>query len=74
MCRKEQSYNISDKLTLNTFELQVQPFDVKKNMFSTGMYMHVGDAELITLSQVFIKRKSDVQKDFESHSKSMQLK
>nr|XP_009289391.1 lysosome-associated membrane glycoprotein 2 isoform X2 [Danio rerio] len=36
MCRKEQSYNISDKLTLNTFELQVQPFDVKKNSFSTA--------------------------------------
>nr|XP_055033835.1 lysosome-associated membrane glycoprotein 2 isoform X2 [Misgurnus anguillicaudatus] len=36
MCRKEQSFNISDKLTLNTFELQVQPFGVQKNTFSTA--------------------------------------
>ncbi|KAA0709410.1 Lysosome-associated membrane glycoprotein 2 [Triplophysa tibetana] len=36
MCRKEQTYNISDKLTINTFELQVQPFDVQKNAFSTA--------------------------------------
>ncbi|KAK7141357.1 hypothetical protein R3I93_015493 [Phoxinus phoxinus] len=36
MCRKEQSYNISDKLTVNTFELQVQPFAVQKDMFGTA--------------------------------------
>ncbi|XP_065128026.2 lysosome-associated membrane glycoprotein 2 isoform X2 [Paramisgurnus dabryanus] len=36
MCRKEQSFNISDKLTVNTFELQVQPFGVQKNTFSTA--------------------------------------
>ncbi|XP_077092421.1 lysosome-associated membrane glycoprotein 2 isoform X2 [Siphateles boraxobius] len=36
MCRKEQSYNISDKLTVHTFELQVQPFAVQKNMFGTA--------------------------------------
>lgn len=41
MCRKEQSYNITDKLTVNTFELQVQPFAVQKNMFGTGMYLCV---------------------------------
>uniref|UniRef100_A0A9J8D839 Lysosomal-associated membrane protein 2 n=1 Tax=Cyprinus carpio carpio TaxID=630221 RepID=A0A9J8D839_CYPCA len=35
MCRKEQSYNITDKLTLNTFELQVQPFAVQNNKFNT---------------------------------------
>lgn len=38
MCRKEQTYNISDKLTINTFDLQVQPFAVQKNAFSTGMF------------------------------------
>uniref|UniRef100_A0A671MKX9 Lysosome-associated membrane glycoprotein 2-like n=1 Tax=Sinocyclocheilus anshuiensis TaxID=1608454 RepID=A0A671MKX9_9TELE len=37
MCRKEQSYNITDKLTLNTFELQVQPFAVQNNKFNTGL-------------------------------------
>ncbi|KAK2891150.1 hypothetical protein Q8A67_013793 [Cirrhinus molitorella] len=36
MCKKEQSYNITDKLTLNTFELQVQPFGVQKNKFNTA--------------------------------------
>ncbi|XP_026874350.2 lysosome-associated membrane glycoprotein 2 isoform X2 [Electrophorus electricus] len=36
MCRKEQSYNITDSLTLNTFELQVQPFDVTNDEFSTA--------------------------------------
>ncbi|XP_076877079.1 lysosome-associated membrane glycoprotein 2 isoform X2 [Brachyhypopomus gauderio] len=36
MCRKEQSYNITDKLTLNTFELQVQPFGVIDDKFSTA--------------------------------------
>ncbi|KAG1954552.1 lysosome-associated membrane glycoprotein 2 isoform X2 [Pimephales promelas] len=36
MCRKEQSYNISNRLTVNTFELQVQPFAVQKNMFGTA--------------------------------------
>ncbi|CAM4614364.1 unnamed protein product [Leuciscus chuanchicus] len=36
MCRKEQSYNISGNLTVNTFELQVQPFAVQKNMFGTA--------------------------------------
>uniref|UniRef100_A0A8C2F0V1 Lysosomal-associated membrane protein 2 n=1 Tax=Cyprinus carpio TaxID=7962 RepID=A0A8C2F0V1_CYPCA len=36
MCRKEQSYNITDKLTLNTFELQVQPFAVQNNKFNTA--------------------------------------
>ncbi|XP_016413734.1 lysosome-associated membrane glycoprotein 2-like isoform X1 [Sinocyclocheilus rhinocerous] len=35
MCRKEQSYNITDKLTLNTFQLQVQPFAVQNNKFNT---------------------------------------
>ncbi|XP_043113135.1 lysosome-associated membrane glycoprotein 2 isoform X2 [Puntigrus tetrazona] len=36
MCRKEQSYNITDKLTLNTFDLQVQPFAVQNNKFNTA--------------------------------------
>ncbi|XP_052431292.1 lysosome-associated membrane glycoprotein 2 isoform X4 [Carassius gibelio] len=36
MCKKEQSYNITDKLTLNTFELQVQPFAVQNNKFNAA--------------------------------------
>ncbi|XP_058653909.1 lysosome-associated membrane glycoprotein 2 isoform X1 [Onychostoma macrolepis] len=36
MCRKEQSYNITDKLTLNTFDLQVQPFAIQNNKFNTA--------------------------------------
>ncbi|KAI5105112.1 lysosome-associated membrane glycoprotein 2 isoform X2 [Silurus meridionalis] len=35
MCKKEQSFNISDALILNTFELQVQPFEVMNDQFST---------------------------------------
>uniref|UniRef100_A0A8B9H3W2 Lysosomal-associated membrane protein 2 n=1 Tax=Astyanax mexicanus TaxID=7994 RepID=A0A8B9H3W2_ASTMX len=36
MCRKEQTFNISDDLVMNTFELQVQPFGVTENKFSTA--------------------------------------
>uniref|UniRef100_A0A9J7Z666 Lysosomal-associated membrane protein 2 n=2 Tax=Cyprinus carpio TaxID=7962 RepID=A0A9J7Z666_CYPCA len=36
MCKKEQSYNITDKLTIHTFELQVQPFAVQNNKFNTA--------------------------------------
>lgn len=36
MCKKEQSFNITDTLILNTFELQVQPFGLSNNAFSTG--------------------------------------
>lgn len=46
MCKKEQSYNITDKLILNTFELQVQPFAVENNKFNTGMYSFVMLREL----------------------------
>ncbi|XP_055033837.2 lysosome-associated membrane glycoprotein 2 isoform X3 [Misgurnus anguillicaudatus] len=47
MCRKEQSFNISDKLTLNTFELQVQPFGVQKNTFSTAYECSMDDTSLL---------------------------
>ncbi|XP_027133318.1 lysosome-associated membrane glycoprotein 2 isoform X1 [Larimichthys crocea] len=36
MCNKEQNYTISSTLTLFTFDLQVQPFGVKKGVFSTA--------------------------------------
>ncbi|XP_016099871.1 lysosome-associated membrane glycoprotein 2-like [Sinocyclocheilus grahami] len=59
MCKKEQSYNITDKLTINTFELQVQPFAVQNNKFNTGMYLFVmlkNKAEIIISSEVIIQR------------------
>ncbi|XP_062332963.1 lysosome-associated membrane glycoprotein 2 isoform X2 [Osmerus eperlanus] len=36
MCNKQQSYNITDVLTLDTYELRVQPFEVTKDKFSTA--------------------------------------
>ncbi|XP_056295431.1 lysosome-associated membrane glycoprotein 2 isoform X2 [Pseudoliparis swirei] len=36
MCNKEQNYTITSQLTLYTFDLQVQPFGVKKGVFSTA--------------------------------------
>ncbi|XP_062380198.1 lysosome-associated membrane glycoprotein 2 isoform X1 [Sardina pilchardus] len=35
MCKKEQKDDITSSLTLNTFELQIQPFAVEDNKFST---------------------------------------
>uniref|UniRef100_A0A3Q4HDC9 Lysosomal-associated membrane protein 2 n=1 Tax=Neolamprologus brichardi TaxID=32507 RepID=A0A3Q4HDC9_NEOBR len=36
MCNKEQTFNITDTLSLYTFSLHVQPFGVKKGVFSTA--------------------------------------
>uniref|UniRef100_A0A1A7Y8R8 Lysosomal membrane glycoprotein 2 n=1 Tax=Iconisemion striatum TaxID=60296 RepID=A0A1A7Y8R8_9TELE len=36
MCNKEQNFTISDQLSLFTFNLHVQPFGVKKGVFSTA--------------------------------------
>nr|XP_046262853.1 lysosome-associated membrane glycoprotein 2 isoform X1 [Scatophagus argus] len=36
MCNKEQNHTITSLLTLYTFNLQVQPFEVKKGDFSTA--------------------------------------
>ncbi|XP_036379346.1 lysosome-associated membrane glycoprotein 2-like isoform X2 [Megalops cyprinoides] len=36
MCRKDQTYNITDALALHTLGLQVQPFGVQNNSFSTA--------------------------------------
>ncbi|KAF7707286.1 hypothetical protein HF521_018504 [Silurus meridionalis] len=45
MCKKEQSFNISDALILNTFELQVQPFEVMNDQFSTAEDCKADQAE-----------------------------
>ncbi|XP_026136272.1 lysosome-associated membrane glycoprotein 1-like isoform X2 [Carassius auratus] len=47
MCKKEQSYNITDKLTLNTFELQVQPFAVQNNKFNAAHECSMDDTSLL---------------------------
>uniref|UniRef100_A0A4W5RTV3 Lysosomal-associated membrane protein 2 n=1 Tax=Hucho hucho TaxID=62062 RepID=A0A4W5RTV3_9TELE len=36
MCNKEQTLNVTDTLTLYTFELRVQPFKVNKGEFATA--------------------------------------
>ncbi|KAL2077233.1 hypothetical protein ACEWY4_026737 [Coilia grayii] len=36
MCKKEQSYDITAAVTLHTFDLQVQPFAVEEDKFSTA--------------------------------------
>ncbi|XP_029964226.1 lysosome-associated membrane glycoprotein 2 isoform X2 [Salarias fasciatus] len=36
MCNKEQNFTISEEFHLSTFEVQVQPFGVKKGLFSTA--------------------------------------
>ncbi|XP_061747996.1 lysosome-associated membrane glycoprotein 2-like isoform X2 [Nerophis ophidion] len=36
MCNKEQNYTITRQLSAFTFDLQVQPFGVKKDVFSTA--------------------------------------
>ncbi|XP_042626171.1 lysosome-associated membrane glycoprotein 2 isoform X2 [Cyprinus carpio] len=47
MCKKEQSYNITDKLTIHTFELQVQPFAVQNNKFNTAHECSMDDTSLL---------------------------
>lgn len=42
MCNKEQNDTITGQLTLFTFNLQIQPFGVKKGVFSTGMWFFRG--------------------------------
>nr|XP_046178929.1 lysosome-associated membrane glycoprotein 2 isoform X2 [Oncorhynchus gorbuscha] len=37
MCNKEQTLNVTDTLTLYTFELRVQPFEVNKGEFATAV-------------------------------------
>ncbi|KAI4892879.1 hypothetical protein NFI96_012625 [Prochilodus magdalenae] len=47
MCRKEQTYNVTGTLILNTFELQVQPFEVTDNKFSTAHECSMDDTSLL---------------------------
>lgn len=36
MCRKEETLNIAEGYRIKTFDLRVQPFDVKENKYATG--------------------------------------
>ncbi|XP_029020228.1 lysosome-associated membrane glycoprotein 2 isoform X2 [Betta splendens] len=81
MCNKEQNYTITDELNLYTFNLQVQPFNVQKGVFSTAEDCQ-GDAEsflvpiavgvaltvliLIVVVAYFIGRKRNMATGYES--------
>ncbi|XP_068596233.1 lysosome-associated membrane glycoprotein 2 [Brachionichthys hirsutus] len=47
MCNKEQNYTITGVLTVFTFDLQVQPFGVKKGAFSTAHECSVDDVSIL---------------------------
>ncbi|XP_049608998.1 lysosome-associated membrane glycoprotein 2 isoform X3 [Syngnathus scovelli] len=47
MCNKEQNYTITGKLTIFTFNLQVQPFAVKKGVFSTAHECPLDDTSIL---------------------------
>ncbi|XP_051937064.1 lysosome-associated membrane glycoprotein 2 isoform X1 [Hippocampus zosterae] len=81
MCNKEQNYTITSQLNLFTFNLQVQPFAVKKGVFSTAeecqtdsesflVPVAVGVALLvlilIVLLAYFIGRKRNMASGYES--------
>ncbi|KAJ0049791.1 hypothetical protein NL108_003556, partial [Boleophthalmus pectinirostris] len=47
MCNKEQNYTITKQLTIFTFELQVQPFGVRKDSFSTAQECSLDDTSIL---------------------------
>uniref|UniRef100_A0A3Q0S9R3 Lysosomal-associated membrane protein 2 n=1 Tax=Amphilophus citrinellus TaxID=61819 RepID=A0A3Q0S9R3_AMPCI len=47
MCNKEQTFNISDSLTIYTFSLHVQPFGVQKGVFSTAQECSLDDTSIL---------------------------
>ncbi|KAL6117490.1 lamp2 [Pungitius sinensis] len=47
MCNKEQNYTITEALTLYTFDLRVQPFGVKKGVFSTAHECSLDDTSIL---------------------------
>ncbi|XP_070692454.1 lysosome-associated membrane glycoprotein 2 isoform X2 [Pempheris klunzingeri] len=47
MCNKEQNYTITSVLSFYTFNLQVQPFAVKKGVFSTAHECSLDDANIL---------------------------
>ncbi|KAJ8401773.1 hypothetical protein AAFF_G00377440 [Aldrovandia affinis] len=47
LCRKDQSYNITDALTLHTLGLQVQPFGVKNSSYATAHECAMDDTSIL---------------------------
>ncbi|XP_064830124.1 lysosome-associated membrane glycoprotein 2-like isoform X3 [Oncorhynchus masou masou] len=47
MCNKEQTLNVTDTLTLYTFELRVQPFEVIKGEFATAHECSLDDTSIL---------------------------
>ncbi|XP_061541851.1 lysosome-associated membrane glycoprotein 2 isoform X2 [Phycodurus eques] len=47
MCNKEQNYTITSQLNIFTFNLQVQPFAVKKGLFSTAHECPLDDTSIL---------------------------
>ncbi|KAM7417363.1 hypothetical protein PAMA_017154 [Pampus argenteus] len=47
MCNKEQNYTITSLLTIYTFDLHVQPFGVKKGVFSTAHECSLDDTSIL---------------------------
>uniref|UniRef100_A0A3P9HWJ4 Lysosomal-associated membrane protein 2 n=1 Tax=Oryzias latipes TaxID=8090 RepID=A0A3P9HWJ4_ORYLA len=47
MCNREQNFNITNLLSLYTSNLQVQPFDVKKDAFSTAHECSLDDTSIL---------------------------
>uniref|UniRef100_A0AAQ6ILP2 Lysosomal-associated membrane protein 2 n=1 Tax=Anabas testudineus TaxID=64144 RepID=A0AAQ6ILP2_ANATE len=47
MCNKEQNNTITNLLSLYTFNLQVQPFEVKKGVFSTAHECSLDDTSIL---------------------------
>ncbi|XP_060904462.1 lysosome-associated membrane glycoprotein 2 isoform X2 [Labrus mixtus] len=47
MCNKEQNYTITNMLTVFTFDLRVQPFGVRKGVFSTAHECSLDDTSIL---------------------------
>ncbi|XP_053179464.1 lysosome-associated membrane glycoprotein 2 isoform X2 [Scomber japonicus] len=47
MCNKEQNYTITNLLSIYTYNLQVQPFGVKKGVFSTAHECSLDDTSIL---------------------------
>ncbi|CAN9515157.1 unnamed protein product [Ophioblennius macclurei] len=47
LCNKEQNFTISEELSLFTFDVQVQPFEVKKGLFSTAHDCSLDDSSIL---------------------------
>lgn len=57
MCNKEQTFNITDALSIHTFSLHVQPFGVNKGVFSTGrLFLKSPSVQTVALIMIRIRQ------------------